>query len=148
MLNKLFEKISSQKGCITFEKCSNEDIKKANQELSDNGFCLLPQEYAVFLQIYNGIIYDGLEFFGTIPHKRLQKNYILNSILDINKRYSSIDFFDGKLILGELPESFLLYNSETQSYEIIDRLNLDSKRIFNSFSEFIKTITSFLTIKN
>lgn len=148
MLDDMIRKICSQPGCVAFSGCSAEDIKKADKDLTDNGFCALPREYSAALQIHNGIIYDGLEFLGTVSHKRIQKNYIVSSILDINKRYSKIDFFARKLILGELPESFLIYNGETESYEIVDRLNLDSKRIFNSFNELLKIILSFLIIKD
>lgn len=148
MLNKMFQKIGRQESCVTFSGCPDEELKKAGKELADCGLCPLPEEYAAALRIHNGIIYDGLELLGTTSHKRIQKNYIVRSILEINRRYSKIDFFARKLILGELPESFLIYNSETQSYEIVDRLNLDSKRIFGSFNELFKTIMSFLVIKD
>lgn len=148
MLNDMFKKICEQTSCIAFSGCPEEDLKKACRDLSDCGFCPLPEEYATVLRIHNGIIYDGLELLGTVSHKRIQKNYTISSIIDINKRYSKIGFFAKKLILGELPESFLIYDSETKSYEIVDRLNLDSKRIYNSFAELFKVIISFLVIKN
>ena len=148
MLNPSLAKICRQTGCITFSGCSAKDIDNANTELSRNGFCTLPEEYAEFLKSYNGVIYDGLELLGTVPHKRVQKDYTFNSILDINRRYSQIDYFSQKIILGELPESFLIYDAETRAYEIVDRLNLDSRRAFNSFNELFKTISAFLVIKD
>ena len=144
----LLEKICRQPDCVAFRGCSSEEIKKLKDELAAGGFCTLPEEYAVLLQKYNGIIYDGLELLGTIPHKRLQKNYTLGSILDINRRYAKIGFFTQKLILGELPESFLIYDGETGNYEIVDRLNLDSRRIFNTLKEFFRIISAFLTLKD
>ncbi len=148
MLNRILAKICRQTGCVTFSGCSAEEINRVNAELVQNDFCTLPAEYAEFLQIHNGIIYDGLELSGTIPHKRVQKDYVFNGILDINKRYSQIDYFSQKLILGELPESFLIYDAETSGYEIVDRLNLDSRRIFGSFNELFKTVSAFLIIKD
>lgn len=148
MLNQPLAKICRQTGCVTFSGCSAEDIGKADAELVQNGFCALPAEYAEFLQIHNGIIYDGLELLGTIPHKRIQKDYVFNNILDINRRYSSIDYFSKKLILGELPESFLIYDAPTSGYEIVDRLNLDSRRVFGSFNELFRTVSAFLVIKD
>ncbi len=148
MLNKSLEKICKQSGCITFGGCSAEDITNTNNDLQKNGFCPLPAEYAEFLKIYNGIIYDGLELLGTIPHKRSVKNYTLSSILNINLRYARIDYFSQKLILGELPESFLIFDMETSGYEIVDRLNLDSRRTFNTFNELFNIILPFLVIKD
>lgn len=148
MLNRFLKTICRQKGCVTFDGCSPEEIRAFNTELNNNNFGALPAEYAEFLQTHNGIVYDGLELLGTTPHKRLQREYTLGSILDINKRYSQIDYFARKLILGELPESFLIYDAETSGYEIVDRLNLDSRRIFSSFNELFKTISAFLVIKD
>lgn len=144
----LLQKITSQAGCVCFESCDADDIKRSNAMLLAQGFCKIPEEYAKFLQVYNGIIYDGMELLGTTSYLREQKGYTYKSIFEVNQNYSRIGFFRQKLIIGMLSESFIIYDQPNNIFAIIDRLNLDSKTVFNSFNEMFKLLYSFFAIKN
>lgn len=127
MIENLLSLAKHQNGSITFLPSPSEEIIKTNAFLTSQNFAEIPTDYQEFLKLSNGFIYNGIELMGTVPHPRPDKRYIFPDLIQINKPYIKYDYFDGKLLIGTLSESFMLYDSAEQIYAVLDRINLRSR---------------------
>lgn len=138
MISQHINFFKEHKGCVTFPHATDENIKQVENELSKHGFADIPDGYKVFLKLSNGLSYNGVEFFGTIPHSRSEKNYTFPDLISENKQYIHYDFFKQKIIIGRISEGILLYDKKNSFYAIVDRTNLRSHIEVTNIEEFIK----------
>lgn len=138
MISKYVNFFRAKNGCVTFEPASDEDIEHVEAELTTRGFANIPSDYKVFLKLTNGLTYNGIEFFGTSPHYRPEKDYTFPDIISESKQYINYDFFTQKIIIGRISENILLYDKKNDYYGIVDRTNLRSRIEVETFLEFIK----------
>ncbi len=136
-IKELLETFKNFPGCITFSGAKDEDIAKLN---------MLNQDYKSFLKLTDGLIYNGIEFFGVEPHLRKEKDYKFPSIQSINKHYWENAFFESKTIVGRLSESLIIYDKKSDTYDIIDRIKLRSRVELDSFPELLKLLLGLLAI--
>lgn len=138
MINGYLEQIKAKKGCVSFAPAHSEDILATNAKMKGLLFAEIPAEYQNFLSLTNGIIYDGIEFFGCKP--QIRSTYTFPDLIKINQPYSDYAYFSDKIIIGRISESFLVYDSVTCDYAMIDRLNLLTRSEQDSFAALFKTL--------
>lgn len=148
MIKPLYETICSHEGCVIFLPGSEEEIKNTNSFLNCYHFSEIPEDYQEFLMLSNGFICNGIELMGTLTQQRLEKKYIFPDITQINKPYAQYDYFVGKLIIGRLSESLIVYDHKNNLYAVIDRINLRSRLEVGSFSEIFLYILNLCDIKS
>lgn len=140
MISDLVGIFKKMHGCIMFDGADNEEIEFVNKFLSEQKFSPMPREYAEFLKLTNGFIYNGIEFFGTTYHFREEKKYYFPDIITINKHYKKYNFFRDKVILGRLSESLLIYDKKENRFSIVDRIKLRARTEVKTFEEFLEIL--------
>ncbi len=138
MIKEYVEQIKNKDGCVYFAPAKAEDIEAINNKMKEFLFAEIPAEYKEFLSLTNGIIYDGIEFFGCRP--QIRNNYTFPDLIKINQPYSEYAYFSDKIIIGRISESFIVYNSPSNDYAMIDRLNLLTRSEEDSFTELFKNL--------
>ncbi|MBE6452170.1 MAG: hypothetical protein E7012_01605 [Alphaproteobacteria bacterium] len=136
----MIKEIINSTDCISFTSATDDDIKNLSAHFQECGLPPIPQSYALFLKNSNGFQYDGIEFYGTIEHKRTEKDYTFPSLLTANKDFSNYEFFSNKLLIGIMLENFIIFDSTTQKFAIVDAISLHTLKEFPDFRELIKTI--------
>lgn len=97
------------------------EIQLVNLALVQDGLAQLPQDYINFLMMTNGFFYNGLEMFATREHEREKGAYFHRAIVQMQRFYVSNPALRGKLLLGQAPEEFVLYDFNRKEYQIMDR---------------------------
>ncbi len=140
MIKDLLERIIHAKYSVHFSGSAENDILQTNKFLSGQGFAEIPEDYRKFLLQTNGIIFNGTELMGAAPQQRVEKQYIFPDLIQINKLYAKYDYFRGKLIIGRLPESLLIYDNQNRIFAILDRINLRSRLEVPSFQDLLSCL--------
>lgn len=96
-------------------------------------------EYYNLLQISNGLICNGIEIFGCTPIARENKGYVLPDTESVTERFVRYNFFQDKIIIGQMPESLIYYNIDNGSYGISDRINFAALAEYDSLLELLKS---------
>ena len=140
MIKNLVEQIIRAKYSVHFSESAENDILQTNKFLTKQGFAEIPEDYREFLLQTNGIIFNGTELMGTAPQQRMEKQYIFPDLTQINKLYAKYDYFRGKLIIGRLPESLLIYDGQSRVFAVLDRVNLRSRLEVPSFRDLLSCL--------
>ena len=135
----------SKESAVIFSPSSQEDFALTSSFLEQNNLAFLPLDYIDFLKNTNGFTYNGIEFFGTKPHYREEKDYIFPDIITINKHYIPYKYFAQKVIIGRLSDALIAYNKKENSYSIIDRVKLRSLVELNHIKELFDLLTHLCT---
>lgn len=142
------EKFKEQESCTTFAPASFENIEKTSTFLSTNNACPLPLEYINFLKTTDGLIFNGIELFGAQEHFRPQKHYTFPHLAALNAPYSEYKFFQRKVILGRLSESFLIFDCKDGFYAVVDRMRLRSRFECKTFAELLHYLSRYIPASN
>lgn len=135
MINTLLSKAKEKKSFLCFPPADKESLKQSKKELTDLGYLPLPEDFCQFLDLCDGLYYDGLELFGTKEHPRPTKEYIFTNLTNANKPFSEYTFFCQKTIIGSMSENFIIYDNNNKIFAIVDRINLCSQIEFSSFED-------------
>jgi hypothetical protein len=98
----------------------------------------LPAQYENFLQIVNGLEFNGLIIYGTKNsdnyHASSLDLFEMNEVLMDSLRASKLDV----IVIGEDSTGLLTYDINTKQFQFRDRIGLDSAEPFSSFEEVLK----------
>lgn len=125
---------SNQPGGVIFSPALTGEIDKLNTSLLLQNFSPIPEDYAAFLKMSNGMFYDGIELYGCSSHYREAKNYKFPDLKEINQNYADYHFFHNKLVIGRCSESLIYYDHRAAIYALADRINLRSRQEVESFT--------------
>ena len=120
---------------LTFEGADVRSVKFASTMLKNNGFSEIPAEYADFLKITNGLVWNGIEFYGSKGYDREGKDYSFPGIVDVNMDFNGFDALEGKLIIGRAPEELLVYAAKDNRWQCVDRNDFTVVQVAPSFKE-------------
>lgn len=140
MIDLLLTQLKKYPGCISFPPASQTETTQTTAVLRSYGLAPIPQDYTDFLFLSNGLIVNGIELAGSLPHHRPQKNYIFPDLLQINRPYTRHEYFKGRLLLGSLSESLIIYDETNRLYTLKDRINLRSRLEVGSTAEVLQII--------
>lgn len=138
MISKFLNLYKNQSNCICFPPAEEDSYTLIDNYSLKHNLCKLPDEYKMFLKLTNGLSYDGVEFYGTIPHERIEKGYTFPDIIMMCQNYENYDFFSRKIVIGQISESIILYDDKNSAYAVVDRLNLRSRVECDSFAEILE----------
>lgn len=138
-----------------------ESIKKLKTQLADYGLVLqppstekdiddlrlrsqkelgvdVPEEYASFLRVTNGLDWNGLLVFAhnTAPNSNDRKKTI-QGFVDANLDHRSLEEKKSLLIFAESGDDLYSYDTKTKEYRLIDHITLDQIESFASFDKMI-----------
>ena len=124
---------------VTCEPADTKALKNTDTVLSSHGFPTLPEEYADILKITDGMIWNGIELYGTKSYERDLKGYTLPSITDANMDFMGFDALTGKLIVGRMPEELMVYSADDKMWGCIDRMDFMVMQTAPSLKELLAT---------
>lgn len=130
---------------ITFEPADIRSIKFANTMLSNHGFPSIPEEYSEFLKITNGLIWNGVELYGTKAFDRELKEYSFPGIIDVNMDFMGFDALPKRLIVGRAPEELIVYSSEDKNWQCMDRIDFSVNTVYPYFKEILASFIEGLS---
>lgn len=140
MISTLLSNAKKTKSFLCFPPAGKDVVEQTNQDLSDLGCPVLPQEICLFLDLCDGLYYDGLELFGAQEHPRPTKEYTFTSLIKANKPFLEYSFFCQKIIIGSMSENFIIYDAKNKLFAVIDRINLCSQIEFSSFEDLFLSL--------
>lgn len=138
MISRYLNYFRQATGCVFFEPAVESNLSKINHELTTRNFAPIPEEYYNFLKLTDGLIFNGIELYGSVPHYRELKEYTFPNLITVNEYYLNYDYFIRKLVIGRISENLLLYNENEKVYTIADRINLRPILECESFVAFLK----------
>ena len=84
----------------------------------------LPTDYLQFLSLTDGLMYNGLRFFGATDHDRGLLAYTYPSLFKVNQGFRQLKRRQDVLILGENDEDWLVYSPKMKTYQLMDKMDL------------------------
>ncbi len=135
-MNELLEFLEQNKALKKEKPLVCLDVIQAQKGLVQSGFPLLPKDFVALLKIYNGIQgEDGIILGIDLEDERMD-------IVRFNKHYNTST---QKVILGYDDTAFLVFDSQTKEYLLLDRtdgLALDDF-LEDEFSSAIASVLHF-----
>ena len=134
MLNRILETLKKDNAEM-FVPADDKGIRFTSSMLASHYFSPIPPNYIELLKFSDGLIWNGIELFGTRSHEREKYDYILPGIIEMNLDFLGYEFFGGKMILGRASEELFVFDARTRKYIIINRLDFSVAAAFVNFSE-------------
>ena len=134
MLNRILETLKKD-NAVMFIPADDKAIRFTSSMLNSHYFSPIPPNYISLLKFSDGLIWNGVELFGTRSHEREKYGYILPGIIEMNLDFLGYEFFTGKVILGRVAEELFVFDARERKYLIIDRLDFAVSSSFVNFSE-------------
>jgi hypothetical protein len=143
--NKLLEALEADTSALISRPASDADIEGCMRNLEALELPLLPEDYIKFLQICNGLAWNGIEFYGTSSVTNSDPFFILVDVVVFAK--SKADYYKdliescGLLFLGRGDEDLFAYNVDRKMYEIYDVSGMDVMEEYKYFDNlFLATV--------
>lgn len=70
MISRYLNHFRQSPGSVVFEPAVDANLTRIDAELTSRNFSAIPGEYQNFLKLNDGLIFNGIEFYGSIPHYR------------------------------------------------------------------------------
>ena len=116
LLNNMYQTYAN-----VFSSVGLMDIQRVSIQLVKQGMIQIPNDYIQFLEITDGLCWNGLELFGIREHERKDCVFPSIQLLTYQGTQNLKSLFPKSLILGFAPEQLILYESAKKSYTIVDR---------------------------
>ncbi|MBE6450043.1 MAG: SMI1/KNR4 family protein [Alphaproteobacteria bacterium] len=123
MLTSLLDKLYKAQARM-FKPVSEKDLRALRMSMAKEKMPALPSDYLQFLGLTDGLMYNGLRFFGAIEHDRGLLAYTYPDLLSINRDFRQLNRRQDILILGEKDEDWLVYSPKMKTYQLMDKMDL------------------------
>ena len=121
------------KDATLFRSVTLSEAQAMSIALVKAGFKRIPRGYLRFLNLSDGLTWQGLELFGCAGHERVGTVFNQPNLLEYQTKYAQGVFFAHRLVLGRLTEALIAYNFDNHCYELIHR---DSMLVMIKFPRF------------
>ena len=116
LLNGMYQNYAS-----VFSPVGLMDIQRVSIQLVKQGLVQFPNDYIQFLEITDGLSWNGLEFFSIHEHERKDCVFPNIQLLSYQATQNLKSMFPKSLVLGMAPEHLILYEAPQKEYTIVDR---------------------------
>ncbi len=116
---------------------NTQKIILCQKELTQNGNAMLPNAFLDILHSFNAVSYDGARIFGINPESKVFMDIVLAN------QMSPLAGKQNMVLLGCDEFDYLAYNAQTQTYQIIDKEDLE---VLEEYSEIEPAIKHILKI--
>ena len=123
MLTSLLDKLYKAQARM-FKPVAEKDLRALRMTMAKEKMPALPSDYLQFLSLTDGLMYNGLRFFGASDHDRGLLAYTYPSLLTINQEFRGLNRRQDVLILGEKDEDWLVYSPKMKTYQLMDKMDL------------------------
>ncbi len=141
MYKELLAQMEEMGGVFKTKPISEASLTQTCEDL--NSFHLsLPEEYADFLGITNGLYWGGLEFFGSSIVVDKKNGFSITDLISQNRIYQALNPGVQKVFLGRSDEENFLYNETDKKFEIVDEFSGELVKSFPLFEALFDYIVS------
>lgn len=106
---------------VMFAGCSANAILQANAYLTKAGVPAIPVDYAAFLELTDGLSWNGMECYGLNEHERANGAFKHTGILQSYEVQADNPLLKNKLVIGQATEELIVYYAPQNEYQILDR---------------------------
>lgn len=136
MLDKILTTLRKD-NAITFTPADDKSIRFVGSMLSSHKFATVPTGVIEFLKITDGLIWNGLELYGSRAIERDDLGYTYPGLIEANLNFLNLEYLKGKLLLGKFSEEIFVYNGIEHKFLVVDRINFGINSVHATFSEMI-----------
>ena len=136
MLKRILETLKKDDG-VFFPPVDDRSLRFVASMLSSHHFPMIPKDYIELLKQTDGLVWNGIELYGTRANDRETMGYTLPGLIEANLEYANVPQMRGKLLLGRASEELFVYDTTDQKYHILDRLDFQVSCSFQTFSEAV-----------
>ena len=122
---------------VTFAPADDKSIRFAMSMLSSHKFASIPTGVIEFLKMTDGLIWNGMELYGSRAVEREDLGYSFPGLLEANLNFLNSEYLHGKLILGKATEEMFIYFGKEHKFLVIDRINFEVNAVYTTFAEMI-----------
>jgi hypothetical protein len=96
----------------------------------------LPAGYLDFLGRHDGLIYNGLNIYGTERREAAgeEPDVLIEGFVEANLDYRDVDYFNDLLVFGDGDVDLYVYQASKKEYQVRDRVPADN--IYETFGTF------------
>lgn len=124
-------------GAVLIEPAGEQIISPFRMTLARNKIPQPAPDFFKFLALTDGLIFNGLKFYGVQTHQREEKNYTFPSLLEINMGFLERNRSHEFVILGENNEDLIVYHIKEKNYQLIDKTDLFPELSFPRFYDVL-----------
>lgn len=106
---------------LVFPPAELMEIQRVSIQLVKQGLIQIPNDYIQFLEITDGLSWNGLELFSIYEQERKDSVFPSVQLLSYQARQNLKGLFPKSLVLGFAPEQLILYEAPKKAYTIVDR---------------------------
>lgn len=140
---EIFDKIYETDALIV-QPASGNDLARCQEDLAALGVPQMPADYIEFLEMANGISWNGFEFYGVLQVTVKESGYTLASIITKNENMHDVKMgLEGKLVVGRFDDDIYVYNPELESFETLDAMTLMLVDGFDTFEEMFEETVGY-----
>ena len=121
LLTKMLDKLYKANARI-FKPISKDSLTALRMEMAKKKLPPIPSDYLQFLTLADGLMYNGLRFFGIKDHDR--ESYTYPNILSVNEDFRNRNRRNDVLIIGEKDEDFIIYQPKEKVFQLMDKMDL------------------------
>ena len=136
-MNNIIQHIKQITAAHLASPVNTQKIILCQKELTQNGNAMLPNAFLDILHSFNAVSYDGARIFGINPESKVFMDIVLAN------QMSPLAGKQNMVLLGCDEFDYLAYNTETQTYQIIDKEELE---VLEEYSEIEPAIKHILKI--
>ncbi|MCK5297001.1 MAG: YrhA family protein [Alphaproteobacteria bacterium] len=131
-------------GAVLFPPAEDRSIRFVSSMLTSHKFAAIPSQYGKMLKQADGLIWNGVELYGTRAVEREELGYVFPGLIEANLEFLGYEAINGKLIIGRAAEELFIFNARERRYQVLDRLDFSLSGSFISFREAINSFVNEL----
>lgn len=108
---------------VIFPPIKGTDAGSAALILVRAGVPKIPADYAAFLEVSNGLYWNGLELFSLSEQPRNKGAFMHTGILQNYLTYVRNPLLNKKLVVGMAPEALIAYDAAANAYQVLDKMS-------------------------
>ena len=143
LLKKLLDKLYKANARV-FKPVPEADLRALRMKMARDKMPALPADYIQFLTLTDGLMYNGLRFWGVKDHEREKQGYTYPCLLSVNEDFYARNRRQDILLIGEKDEDLLVYSPSEKVYQIMDKMllmpDLNLPRFFDVIYFFSQTM--------
>ncbi len=133
MIEELIDSLENDEQAVLMHPVTSQSLSATQGFFLKKELSGLPDDYIEFLHLTNGLVYGYISLYGT---NAVEEERMLD-LVTANEKF--LEEYDDKklLLLGHNRSSLLVYNRETELYEIVDQEELEMVDEFEDFEEML-----------
>ncbi len=147
LLTRLLDKLYNAKARV-FKPVSEEDLRALRMTMAKEKLPPLPADYLQFLTLADGLMFNGLRFFGVKDHEREMNSYTYPSLLAVNRDFITRNRRTDALVIGEKDEDLIVYLPKEKKYQLMDKMDLLGDLTLPRFFDILFFFSQDLVEKN